>query len=148
MRAKIDSLPQGAMERARMMRASTEAMKTGSMSAAQEFVDRHPSMRGWSVDRELSNTSSLVLERNGEIRGAYRGTEGLTPLDWQQNALGFIGGESESYQMHEARRQMQRVRVKYGTLPTELMGYSRGGNMAMTLGDEFRVRTTTFTIHS
>jgi hypothetical protein len=144
MRAKLDALPEGAIDKARMMRASTEAMKTGSMSAAQEYVDRHPSMRGWTVDRELSNTSSLVLERNGEIKVAYRGTEGVTPLDWQQNALGFVGGEKHSYQMHEARRQMQRVRMKYGKNPTELLGYSRGGNMAMTLGDEFRVKTTTF----
>ena len=144
MRAKLDALPEGAIDKARMMRASTEAMKTGSMSAAQEHIESHPSMRGWTVDREISNTSSLVLERNGEIKVAYRGTEKVTPLDWQQNALGFVGGEKASYQMHEARKQLQRVRIKYGKHPTELLGYSRGGNMAMTLGDEFRVKTTTF----
>ena len=139
MKAKIDVLPEGAVDKARMMRASTEAMKTKSMSAAQEYLDRHPSLRGWTVDAQLSDTSGLVLERNGEIKMAYRGTEKLTPLDWEQNARGFVGGEENSIQMKEAKRQMQRVRAKYGQYPSELLGYSRGGNMAMTL-EEFLAR--------
>ncbi|MDC0525670.1 hypothetical protein OAO87_01630 [bacterium] len=46
--------------------------------------------------------------------------------------------------MKQAIAQFDQVRAKYGGLPSELLGYSRGGNMAMNLGDLRGVKTTTF----
>ena len=143
MRPKLSSIPAEVMDRARMVRASTEAFKHG-MGAAQEFVDRHPSMRGWKVDTQLSDRSSLVLERNGDIKVAYRGTQWSNAPDVVHNGQAFVFTEGFSQQMADARAQMRGVRAKYGVLPSELLGYSRGGGMAMHLGDEFGIRTTSF----
>ena len=144
MKAKLEALPEGVREKAIMLRASAELKKTGSISAAQELIDRHSSLRGWRVDTELSNTSSLVLSKGGEVKVAYRGTEGLAAGDWHHNARTAVGTEAGSPQMKEAIGQFDRVRAKYGRLPSELLGYSRGGNMAMHLGDLRGVKTTTF----
>ena len=143
LRPNLAALPESAMQRANMVRASTEAYKRG-FAAAQEYIDRSPSLRGWTVDRELSNRSSLVLERDGVTRIAYRGTQWSNVPDVVHNGQAFVFREGFSEQMQEAGAQIRRVRAKYGNLPSELLGYSRGGGMAMHLGDEFGIRTTTF----
>jgi len=75
---------------------------------------------------------------------AYRGTEGLNASDWHQNFRAMAGVEANSPQMIEAKEQMSRVRAKYGRLPAELLGYSRGGTMAQHMGDLNAIKTTTF----
>jgi hypothetical protein len=144
MKAKLQALPEGVREKAIMLRASTELKKTSSTSAAQDIIDRHSPLRGWRVDTELSNSSSLVLSKGGNVKIAYRGTEGLNASDWHHNARTAVGTEAGSPQMKQAIAQFDSVRAKYGRAPSELLGYSRGGNLAMTLGDLRNVKTTTF----
>ena len=141
-RAKIDQLPEAAMQKAQLVRSSTEFFNKGA-SATQEFLDR--TARGWTVDAELSNRSSVVLTRGpNEVVVAYRGTKWNQIQDVMHNAATLAGAEEFSTQTAEARAQMRAVLQKYGTLPSELLGYSRGGNLALTLGDEFGIRSTTY----
>ena len=53
------------------------------------------------------------------------------------------GVEEHHPQFHNAEEQLNLVTEQYGA-PRELLGYSLGGNKAMTMGNKFGIETTTF----
>ena len=128
--------------RAQMVRAGKTAYKQG-FAAAQAELDAGP-LRGWTIDTGLSSSEGLVLTKGREIRVAYRGTDFTNVHDLVTDAAIAAGYERFAPQLVQSRLQIEAIRSKYGRLPTELLGYSKGGAHAMAMGDRFGVPSTSF----
>lgn len=137
-----DSLTDEQVAKAKLSRASSIFDKEG-YEAAQKYLNDNN--LDYTVDFELSNDSGIVLIDNntGKAVVAYRGTDILQPRDWVTGLNILSSNESTDDVFIKARTQMQEVIAEYGP-PEELTGFSRGGTIAMTLGNEFNVKTTTF----
>ena len=143
LRANTKSLSIEEMDKARMVRAGKTFYKQGAL-AAQSQLDSTLSERGWRIDTELSSNEGLVLEKNGRIKVAYRGTDFTNMQDLVTDAAAAAGVEKVAPQMRESRMQIEDIQTKYGKLPTELVGYSKGGAHAMAMGDRFKIPSTSF----
>jgi hypothetical protein len=105
----------------------------------------------YSIDPELSTKESLVLINNSDptdIKVAYRGSKMNNVNDWISNGKILLGKEKSNStfedSFNDASNQIESVKTKYGTLPNELLGFSRGGSLAISGGDKFGINTTTF----
>lgn len=110
-----------------------------------------------TIDKELSNGSSIVVERpNGEHEIHYRGTAVSNKPNYhdfitdasimtgtEQGISAGITDIKPPRQLQEAEQQLQRALTKYGSVD-HLGGYSRGGGMALNLGHKYNIETTTF----
>ena len=73
------------------------------------------------------------------------GTDWSNVQDVVTNATTAIGVEDRlSSQMRGSRQQIEAIVRKYGQLPSELIGYSKGGAHALAMGDHFKIESTTF----
>ena len=144
LRANTQSLSTEEMDKARMVRAGKTFYRKGA-AAAQAQLDSTLSERGWQIDRELSSTEGLVLKKGEQVRVAYRGTDFTNINDLVTDASVVAGMEEKvAPQMRESRMQIEDIYTKYGKLPTELLGYSKGGAHAMAMGDHFRIPSTSY----
>jgi len=105
----------------------------------------------YSIDPELSNKEGLVLINNdnpNDIKMAFRGSKMNNAKDWISNGKILLGKEKSNStfedSFNDTSNQIEAVKAKYGTLPNELLGYSRGGAKAISAGDAFGIDTTTF----
>ena len=128
--------------KAQMVRAGKTAYKKG-FAAAQAEMDAG-SLRGWTIDTELSWSEGLVVTSGEEVRVAYRGTDFTNVGDLVTDAATVAGYEQLAPQMTKSRLQIEAIQAKYGRLPSELLGYSKGGAHAMAMGDRFGIPTTSF----
>ena len=141
-KATQESLTEEQVVKAKLTRASGIFDKEGTQ-ATQKYLEENG--LDYTVDWQLSNDSGLVLIDNasGKAVIAYRGTDITSPRDWV-TGLNMLGSnEANDPVFINAKSQFERVLNEYGT-PSELVGFSRGGTVAMTLGNEFKVPTTTF----
>lgn len=131
------------VDKARLSRVSKTLYKEG-LTSAQAEIDRG-SLRGWTIDGELSTAEGLVVRKGGQTKVAYRGTDWSNVHDVVTNATTAVGVEDRlSTQMRGSRLQIEAIVRKYGQLPSELLGYSKGGAHALAMGDRFKIETTTF----
>ena len=128
--------------KAQMIRVGRTAYRKG-FPAAQSEIDSGP-LRGWTIDTELSSAEGLVLTKGREIRVAYRGTDFTNLNDLVTDAAAAAGYERFAPQMIQSRLQIEAIEAKYGRLPTELLGYSKGGAHAMAMGDRFGIPSTSY----
>ena len=142
LRPNTESLSVDERGKAQMIRAGKTAYRKG-FAAAQAEIDAG-SLRGWIIDTELSSSEGLVLTKGEEIRVAYRGTDFTNLGDLVTDAATVAGYEQLAPQMMQSRQQIEAIRAKYGRMPSELLGYSKGGAHAMTMGDRFGIPTTSF----
>ena len=142
LRPNTASLTEEERVNAQMIRAGKTAYKKGFV-AAQAEVDAG-SLRGWKIDTELSSSEGLVLTKGEEIRVAYRGTDFANFNDLVTDAAIVAGREQLAPQMVDSEVQIEAIRAKYGRLPSELLGYSKGGGHAMAMGDKFEIPTTNY----
>ena len=127
-----------------MVQAGKTFYREGA-AAAQAQLDSTLSERRWQIDRELSSTEGLVLKKGEQVRVAYRGTDFTNINDLVTDASVVAGMEEKvAPQMRESRMQIEDIYTKYGKLPTELLGYSKGGAHAMAMGDHFRIPSTSY----
>ena len=141
-KATQENLTEEQVAKAKLSRASSIFDKEGTQ-ATQKYLDDNG--LDYTVDWELSNDSGLVLINNssGKAVVAYRGTDITQVRDWV-TGLNMLGStEANDSVFINAKAQMERVVEEYGA-PSELIGFSRGGTVAMTLGNEFKVPTTVF----
>ena len=61
------------VDKARLSRVSKTLYKEG-LTSAQAEIDRG-SLRGWTIDGELSTDEGLVIRKGGQTKVAYRGTD-------------------------------------------------------------------------
>lgn len=141
-KATQKSLTEEQIIKAKLVKASSIFNEEGTAVTVKYLKDNN---LNYEVDWLLSNDSSLVLIDNstGEAVVSYRGTDLTKPSDWI-TALDILRNEQDSNEtFKEAKVQMEKVIEEYG-VPSELLGFSRGGTIAMSLGNEFGVNTTTF----
>ena len=105
----------------------------------------------YSIDPELSTKESLVLVNNenpNDIKISYRGSKMNNVNDWISNGKILLGKEKSNStfedSFNDASNQIENVKTKYGTLPNELLGFSRGGSLAISSGDKYGINSTTF----
>ena len=131
------------MEKAQMVAVGNETVFYKGYAAGQLEIDSGP-LRGWTIDTELSTREGLVLEKAGEIKVAYRGTDWHNVQDIVTDAATLGGMEEHVSQLRSGKQQLLEIHQKYGVLPSELLGYSKGGAHALELGDQFKIKSTTF----
>ena len=156
----LDTLPADAVQRAKMSNAGKIAyLNDDNFQAAQEYLDREGTNA--VIDTELSDGSGLVVRRPATpgvpetVEIHYRGTSitnKVNPDDLHTDARIASGTEGDSVaglpvgkpkQIADAEAQFERVRAKYGSVE-HLGGYSRGGGMAVGIGNKYNVPSTTF----
>ena len=128
--------------KAKLAKASDIFHKEGQQKAESYLNDND---LNYTIDWALSNDSGLVLIDNNTGRAvvAYRGTDISSPADWITGVSMLRNEEAQNSVFRDGKVQMEQVIQEYGQ-PQELIGFSRGGTLAMTLGNEFGVNTTTF----
>jgi len=130
-----DSLTDDQITKAKLAKASDIFHKEGTDKAEAYLKDNN---LDYTVDWMLSNDSGLVLidNVNGKAVVAYRGTDLNTPADWATGVAMLSNAEAADQVFRNGKTQMTKVIQEYGA-PSELIGFSRGGTLAMTLGNEF-----------
>ncbi len=149
-----DELSQTEQDRAKLSKASKIAyMNDDDFRTAQDYMNEN---NLGEIDKELSNSSSLVIKNpDGDTEIHYRGTAITNKPNYQDlitdasiitgTEQGVIGNSNfgKPSQLIEAEQQLQRTLSKYGSVE-HLGGYSRGGGMALSLGNKYNIPTTTF----
>lgn len=144
LRPSTKVLPDDVIDMARMVRASGVAYRS-SYVTAQANLDTTLRQKDWVIDTDLSSREGLVMTRGGEIRVAYRGTDFKNMTDVVTDVTAILGAPDKlASQMRDSRLQIEAIRERYGRLPNELIGYSKGGHHALQMGDMFDVKSTTF----
>ncbi len=145
----IDQMPEGDRLKAVMVKASGIYNSNGlDKSLTDDYLEDNGI--NYAVDDELSSGKGLVLVEKGNpenVKIAYRGSSKTDLADWVSNAKILTGAEKSNYlgedRFNEAFDQFEKVKAKYGPVD-ELVGTSRGGTLAMTVGDKFGIDSTTF----
>ena len=115
-------------------------------SEAQNYLDNEKI--NLAIDPELSNEKTLVvLDELGNTQVAFRGSKfntstGMELNDLRTNTNFALGKEQFDKQLLSSRDIVKLTEEKYGAKPVELLGYSKGGGIAITLGDELSIHTT------
>ena len=129
------------LEKAHMAQASRVFDRKGIV-AAQDYL--HDKGINWKIDADLSNSNGLVLTNNeGDTKVAYRGTEATNKTDLLAGA-GAVSGlydERVSPIYKSAQTQIDAIKAKYGANPSELIGFSLGGNLAIHTGTANNIKT-------
>ena len=140
LKPSISDLTLEQMNKAKMVEASRIAYDK-DLAAAQSYLDKEGIP--YDVDVSLSSKASLVLVADDGVKIAYRGTKIKDAGDVTADAAIAVGVETHHPQFKSAEEQLNLVTEKYGT-PNELLGYSLGGNKAITMGNAHGIDTTTF----
>ncbi len=149
-----DELSETEQNRAKLSKASKIAyMNDDDFRTAQDYMNEN---NLGEIDKELSNSSSLVIKTpDGDTEIHYRGTAITNKPNYQDliTDASIITGTEQGVlansnlgkpsQLIEAEQQLQRTLGKYGSVE-HLGGYSRGGGMALSLGNKYNIPTTTF----
>jgi len=105
------------------------------------------------VRHDLSNKQALVTEHmnaggqgQSHFRVVFPGSEmpfssATSKSDWLHNLGVYAGRDSE--QTNNAREAIQNL-INEGHFPKELIGFSKGGQIAIQMGKEFGIDTTAF----
>ena len=138
-------------EKALMVKASSNYETQPDKTLNDSFLEDNNI--NYNIDPELSTAESIVLVNNNnpqDIKVAYRGSKMNNLGDWISNGRILAGKEKNNLTPFEddrfgmASQQINNVKTKYGVLPKELLGTSRGGTLSIAMGDKFSIDTTTF----
>ena len=141
-KSNIKSISGETRQKAQMTKASSIAHDNG-LEAAQDYLDQMDVP--FKIDKELSNTESLVLSNpEGDVKVAYRGTKWNNLGDVKTNLKIITGTEEGGTQYNQAMEQINKIKTKYGKLPGELVGFSKGSALGMNMGEKFGIDTTNF----
>jgi len=140
----ITELDEATIAKAKMVKASSIAYDT-DFNQAQMFLDQNEIP--YIIDTELSNPEGLVLHNpeTADTKLAFRGTKFTSAEDLYTDGLILTGNEDGARQITEARNQVAQAKTKYGALPSETLGYSKGAHMAIDVADYTGIpESTTF----
>lgn len=132
-------------DRAKLSKAGKIAYQNDDdFQTAQDYMDNEGL---GTIDKELSTKQALVVKRpNGNVELAFRGTI-MTPRpdmeDMATNIAIAADSEGTNPQFIAGRETLNRAKIKYGNVD-HITGYSRGGTLALTLGQRENIPTTTF----
>ena len=146
-----DTIDVSTRKKALMVKASANYETQPDKTLTDDFLRDNDI--DYNIDPELSTKESIVLVNNNnpeDIKVAYRGSKLNNLGDWISNGRILVGKEKDSLtpfeddRFSESSKQINDIKTKYGVLPNELVGTSRGGTLAITNGDKFGIDTTTF----
>ena len=127
-------------DKSRLAKASRIANEQ-DFKAAQKYLNEN--QLDFAIDTELSTRESLVLYNENEVKIVYRGTKPTNAKDLATDFLIWQGHEERSPQFKAAKEQIKQARSRYGQID-ELLGYSLGGNKAVSMGNLHNIPSTTF----
>ena len=148
----IENLTPEEVDRARLTKASKiYYLNDDEGRATQDYLTEN---NLGTLDTELSNKNAIVIKRpNGNVEIAYRGSMfGSKPSlqDFVTDAKIVSGTEEgvsgildKTTQYAQADEQFEAVKTKYGNVD-HIVGYSKGGALALYLGNKNNVDTTTY----
>ena len=136
----INELDKSTMDKSRLAKASRIANEQ-DFKAAQKYLNEN--QLDFAIDTELSTRESLVLYNENEVKIVYRGTKPTNAKDLATDFLIWQGHEERSPQFKAAKEQIKQARSRYGQID-ELLGYSLGGNKAVSMGNLHNIPSTTF----
>ena len=140
----LTELDEATIIKAKMVKASSIAYDT-DFNQAQMFLDQNEIP--YIIDTELSNPEGLVLHNpeTADTKLAFRGTKFTSAEDLYTDGLILTGNEDGARQITEARNQVAQAKTKYGALPSETLGYSKGAHIAIDTADYTGIpESTTF----
>jgi len=129
--------------KARITKASAIAHDS-DMLRAQEYLDSDPKTKGYKIDGTLSNDDHLVVAKGDDIKVAFRGTKWRNINDLVTNASNVADRDMMAPQNRKGAQVIEDIFEKYGIRPNELLGYSKGGNSALNIGDLTEIPSTVF----
>lgn len=117
-------------------------LQTG-IKKAQRYLDREGI--NYTIDPELSTTEGIVLINNetGVPKVAFRGTN-FTNVSDLKTDLAIVMGQEEATPAFRGGKSMVEATTELYGVPDEIIGFSKGGAMAITIGTELEIPTTTF----
>ena len=133
----------GEIAKARIVKASAIAHDS-DLLRAQEYLDSDPRTKGWKIDGTLSNADHLVVVKGDSIKVAFRGTKWRNINDLVTNASNAVDRDMMAPQNRKGAQVIEDILAKYGERPNELLGYSKGGNSALNIGDISEIPSTVF----
>jgi hypothetical protein len=147
-KATIKFLTNDRMEQVALVKAS-KIMFSSGLKDAQKHLDLETQGK-WKIIPELSNYDSIVvINPNKQIKIAYRGTEITNAEDVvsdvaiAKDTFTGLGADRQLPQYRRAQEQLRTTILKYSK-PVELVGFSLGGNRAMSLSNEFKIPARVF----
>jgi hypothetical protein len=113
------------------------------LNKAQEYLDQQGIK--YTIEPELSTTEGLILINNetGVPKGVFRGTNFKNISDLKTDLALVHGTEDLTAQFKSSKEQVQRTNEIYEPID-ELIGFSKGGAQAISIGQELGIKTTTF----
>ena len=151
-RPNVDEVPELVSQKAKMVKASSLFdTNNGDKQSINEYLEENDIPYKVS-DKVESTGEALVLENINDptdVKVAFRGSKMNNIQDWISNAKLAVGQEQTNFvgekdTFGEARAKVQEVERVYGVKPKELLGHSRGGALALNVGDAEGIDTTTF----
>ena len=141
-KSNIKNISGETRQKAQMAKASAIAHDK-NFEEAQDYLDQMDVP--YKIDTNLSNKESLVLTNpEGDVKISYRGTKWNNLGDIKTNLQIITGQEEGGDQYNEAMEQVNKIKTKYGKLPNELIGFSKGSALGLNMGEKFGINTTSF----
>ena len=114
------------------------------LEQAQKYLDEQGIK--WTINKELSNREGLIITENatGISKGVFRGTNFKNLQDLKSDLAILHGTEGATQGMITGKAQIERANEILATPIEELIGFSLGGNRAITIGQELGIKTTTY----
>lgn len=143
-KANISSLTPERLEQATMVEASKVAYQYGFKEANKFLVSKGVP---YYINENLSTHESLVLvkpQQTGSIiKIVYRGTDPKNMVDLASDIAITKGLDRVLPQYNRGDAQLRKVIAEYGK-PNELIGFSLGGNRAISLGSTYKIPVQAF----
>ena len=143
----LQTIPDAVREQAIMADASLR-YNNAPPEMREQVVETYLAQQGlgekFTIDYNLSNPNGLVfIDENGKANIALRGTQILNKNDWVNNAKLLFDTKGDTPYLREIEELYRQAEDAYGSI-NKIIGYSRGGNGAIHLGNKFGVDTITF----
>lgn len=134
-------IPDDILIKAKLANASRIFYESG-FEEAQRYINGNIGENTFTIEPDLSNDIGLVvIDQNGGVSIAYRGTDITNPNDLLTDSLAIFGKETNGLEYSIVKEQLESVTEAYGK-PQELIGFSRGSLFSMNAGNEYNIPTT------
>ena len=139
----LKQLTKDEIAKAKMIVASTK-WKTNGCRDTVKYLKRH-NLKMNLIKKYSTKDGLVLIDDKKNITIAYRGTRKTTLRDVKADYDLFMNKNIEDiYRIQKAKNQIRRIKRDLGKLPVHLIGYSLGGAIAIIVGEQEGIPTTTF----
>lgn len=104
--------------------------------------EREREINGWELIPEYSDNELAVYKKGDKIKFSHRGTAGLKDVSTDTFIVNNNLSESERYK--QTKEKVERVMNDFKDAKFSHTGHSLGGQLAKTLGNEFKHKSSGF----